>query len=168
MLGRYYLQLGAETVTVGSDGCIDVSDMLANIKDIKMSYSRVDLGGVVRKCGSTLELTGEAREKIISLYEQNYLSSFASFAVFSIENDWTFTKIFECPLDFSSFKYDSYRAEIGCLDNSAAAVIKANKSTKYDYSVEELSSKTLKYDGVSIRNEETLTVTGQQGEGSTY
>lgn len=63
MLGRYYLQLGEETVTVGSDGCIDVSDMLANIKDIKMSYSRVDLGGVVRKCGSTLELTGEAREK---------------------------------------------------------------------------------------------------------
>ena len=55
MLGRYYLQLGEETVTVGSDGCIDVSDMLANIKDIKMSYSRVDLGGVVRKCGSTLE-----------------------------------------------------------------------------------------------------------------
>ena len=107
-------------------------------------------------------MTGEAREKIISLYEQNYLSSLASFAVFSIENDWTFTKIFECPLDFSSFKYDSYRAEIGCLDNSAAAVVKANKSTKYDYSVEELSSKTLKYDGVSIRNEETLTVTGQR------
>lgn len=169
MLGRYYLQLGAETVTVGSDGCIDVSDMLANLKDIQMSYSRVDLGGVVRKCGSTLELTGDARERIISLYEQNSLSSLASFAVFSIENDWTFTKIFECPLDFSSFKYDSYRAEIGCLDNSAAAVIKANKSTKYDYSVEEISStKTLKYDGVSIRNEETLSVTGQQDEGSTY
>ena len=127
MICKYYLMIGSDTVDTADNSCIDVSRMIANISDIKTTYTRVDLGGVVRKCGSTMEFVEEARERFISLYNKDKLKSLASFAVYGISNNWTYNKLFECPHDFSTFKYDSYRARIGCIDNSAAALIKANK-----------------------------------------
>ena len=138
MICKYYLMIGSDTVDTADNSCIDVSRMIANISDIKTTYTRVDLGGVVRKCGSTMEFVEEARERFISLYNKDKLKSLASFAVYGISNNWTYNKLFECPHDFSTFKYDSYRARIGCIDNSAAALIKANKGTIYEYPVSEM------------------------------
>ena len=53
MICKYYLMIGSDTVDTADNSCIDVSRMIANISDIKTTYTRVDLGGVVRKCGST-------------------------------------------------------------------------------------------------------------------
>lgn len=169
MLCRYYLMFGSDKVDTASPSCIDVSRMIANLGDIKYAYSRVDLGGVVRKLGSTIEYVDEAREKFIELYNAGKLKSLASFAVFAINNDWTYNRLFECPHDFASFAYDSYRAKIGCIDNSAAALIKANKGTVYEFPVSELREDVpLNYDGVRIRNEVSYQIVGESVEGKAY
>ena len=49
MICKYYLMIGSNTVDTADNSCIDVSRMIANISDIKTTYTRVDLGGVVRK-----------------------------------------------------------------------------------------------------------------------
>lgn len=163
MICRYYLMVGSDKVDIGSQSCIDVSSMITNLKDIKLSYTRVDYGGVTRKCGSTIEFVGNARDVLIEHFTINGLNSIASFAVYGIENDWTYKEIFSCPLDFSTFTYDSYKVEIGCLDNSIAALIKANKTTKYEYSVADIKDPLrLAYDRVSIRNEVTIQAIGNK------
>ena len=48
MICKYYLMIGSDTVDTAGNSCIDVSRMIANISDIKTTYSRVDLGGVAR------------------------------------------------------------------------------------------------------------------------
>mgnify|MGYP006909822490 FL=1 len=169
MICKYYLMIGSDTVDTADNSCIDVSRMIANISDIKTTYTRVDLGGVVRKCGSTMEFVEEARERFISLYNKDKLKSLASFAVYGISNNWTYNKLFECPHDFSTFKYDSYRARIGCIDNSAAALIKANKGTIYEYPVSEMREDIpLNYDGVRIRNEVSFQIIGETVEDKEY
>ncbi|WP_300791979.1 hypothetical protein [uncultured Bacteroides sp.] len=163
MICKYYLMVGSDKVDINSQSCIDVSSMIANLKDIKLSYNRVDYGGVTRKCGSNIEFVGNARDVLIEHYTVNGLGSTASFAVYGIENDWTYTEIFSCPLDFSTFTYDSYKVEIGCLDNSIAALIKANKTTKYEYPVSDIKEKLqLAYDRVSIRNEVIIQAIGNR------
>lgn len=169
MICKYYLNIGSDKVDTTASGCIDASRMIANLNDIKTTYSRVDFGGVVRKCGSTIELVDELREKLIELYSARKLKSQASFAVFGINNNWTYNKLFDCPLDFSTFTYDSYRAKIGCIDNSAAALIKANKGTVYEYAVSDLMEDIkLNYDGVRIRNEVSFQIIGESIEGESY
>lgn len=163
MICKYYLMIGSDKVDINSQSCIDVSSMIANLKDIKLSYNRIDYGGVTRKCGSNIEFVGNARDVLIEHFTINGLNSIASFAVYGIENDWTYKEIFSCPLDFSTFTYDSYRVELGCLDNSVAALIKANKTTKYEYPVEDIKeSFKLSYDRVSIRNEVTIQAIGNK------
>ncbi len=154
MLCKYYLQLGSRTLDVGSAECIDVSSMIKNLDSIKVSYARTDLGGVVRKCGSEIEFTGKAYEAIVSFYQQNYLHSVGVFAVFMADNNWNYTKAWECPLDFSTLHYDSNVLSIGCVDNSVAAVIKANKKTKYEINVIDISDReTILYNGVLTKRE---------------
>lgn len=163
MICKYYLMIGSDKVDINSQSCIDVSSMIANLKDIKLSYNRIDYGGVTRKCGSNIEFVGNARDVLIEHFTINGLNSIASFAVYGIENDWTYKEIFSCPLDFSTFTYDSYRVELGCLDNSVAALIKANKTTKYEYPVEDIKeSFKLSYDRVSIRKEVTIQAIGNK------
>lgn len=45
MICKYYLMIGSDTVDTADNSCIDVSRMIANISDIKTTYTRVDLGG---------------------------------------------------------------------------------------------------------------------------
>ncbi len=161
--------VGADEVDTNSSSCIDVSRMIANLHDIKTSYERVDLGGVIRKFASNFEFVDFARESLIREYNSNRLKSHGAIAVYTINNDWTYTKVFECPLDFASFSYDSYKAKIGCVDTSTAALIKANKTTQYEYPVSELKDNyPLHYDGVKIRNEVSFELMGDSVEGASY
>lgn len=169
MLCKYYLHIASDKVDISSSDCLDVSSMVANKEDIKTTYSRSDMSGVVRKCGSTIEFVDKAANLLIDYYEENKLRSVAAFAVYGIENDWTYTKIFECPIDFSSFKYDEDKVQVGCLDSTLASLIKANKSTDYEYPVSEIKSDyQLNYDGVKLRKESSYMVVGQEEEGALY
>lgn len=166
MLCKYYLQLGSSTIDTTSSDCMDVSRMIKNLDSIKVTYQRVDLGGVVRKCGSSIEFTGKAYDAIIEHYGQNYLRSKGVFAVFIADNNWEYSKAWECPLDFATLKYDAHVCTIGCVDNSAAAVIKANKKSKYEFEVAQLKdSSNLLYDGVVTRRNLSFSIIGETPEG---
>ena len=155
--------IGSDKVDIKSESCMDVSSMISNLNDLKLSYSRVDYGGVTRKCGSNIELVGDARNAIVDYFSANGRRSVASFAVYGIENDWTYTEIFSCPLDFSSFEYDSYVATLSCIDNSVASKIKANNNTQYEYNAAELkAAKQLEYDRLSIGNEVSMQAIGSE------
>lgn len=168
MLCKYYLQLGSFTIDTASPDCMDVSGMIKNLDSIKVSYARVDLGGVVRKCGSSLEFTGKAYEAIRAHYEENYLQSKGAFAVYIADNNWNYSKVWECPLDFATLQYDANVVTIGCVDNSTAAVIKANKKSKYEFNVSSLKdSANLLYNGVITRHSFSFGVYGSTPSGET-
>ena len=168
MLCKYYLQLGCYAIDTESPDCMDVSSMIKNLDSIKVSYARVDLGGVVRKCGSSLEFTGKAYNAIIAHYEENYLQSKGVFAVYMADNNWNYSKVWECPLDFSTLQYDANVVSIGCVDNSVAAIIKANKKSKYEFNVSDLKdSANILYNGVVTRRPFTFMVTGATPTGET-
>lgn len=161
--------VGSDKVDINSQSCIDVSSMIANLEDIKLSYNRIDYNGVVRKCGSTIEFVGEAREALIENYKENRLKSSGAFAVYGMTNTWTFEPIFECPLDFSTFNYDSYVAKIGCVDNSVAAKLKANNNTKYEIAVNRYKeAKQLKFDALRLVSYADFVFTGDSVEGESY
>ncbi|WP_287677619.1 hypothetical protein [Bacteroides sp.] len=169
MICRYYLMIGSEKVDINSQSCIDVSSMIANLDDIKLSYNRVDYNGVIRKCGSTIEFVAEAREALIELYNESRLKSSGAFAVYSMTDTWTFKPVFECPLDFSTFNYDSYTAKIGCVDNSVAAKLKANNNTKYEIAVSRIKeTKQLKFDALRLVSYANFVFTGDSVEGESY
>lgn len=166
MLCKYYLQLGCYAIDTESPDCMDVSSMIKNLDSIKVSYARVDLGGVVRKCGSSLEFTGKAYNAIIAHYEENYLQSKGVFAVYMADNNWNYSKVWECPLDFATLQYDANVATIGCVDNSAAAIIKANKKSKYEFEVSSMKeTANLLYNGVITRRTFSFIVTGATPSG---
>ncbi|MBO4550711.1 MAG: hypothetical protein J5733_08270, partial [Bacteroidaceae bacterium] len=167
MLCKYYLQLGTDTVDTSSSDCIDVSAMINNLDSIKVSYKRVDLGGVVRKCGSSIEFTGKAYDAILAHYKENYLQSNGVFAVYIADNNWNYSKAWECPLDFATLQYDAYVLTIGCVDNSAAAIIKANKKSKYEFNVSALKdANDLRYNGVTEKQEFTFSIAGTHHTGT--
>ena len=153
MLCKYYLQIGSATVTVGSEGCMDVSQMLSNIADISLSFTRSDLSGVVRKFGGEFRLIGTAMEALVSHFVQNGTSSVAAMAVYPINDNWTYEKAWECQLDFGTFQYTLHDCSISAIDNSLAAVIKANASTKYQYLVEDIKDPyPLYYDHLTMKS----------------
>lgn len=112
---------------------VEVTDCVKNWSDIKASYSRKDLGGVVRQISSEIEFVGIAREMIVQEIETNYLHAEACFAIYTIDDNWNYNQRWSCPLDFSSFEDDGNVCKLGSIDNSAAALIKSKKSTKFEY-----------------------------------
>jgi hypothetical protein len=168
MLCKYYLQLGTSTIDTSSGDCMDVSRMIKNLDSIKVTYARVDLGGVVRKCGSTLEFTGRAYDAIVGHYSENYLQSSGVFAVYMADNNWNYDKAWECPLDFATLQYDANVCKIGCIDNSAAAIIKSNKKSKYEFDVASLKdSSNLLYNGVVTKRTFKFSLVGKTPTGET-
>lgn len=166
---KFYISLGSSKVEISKSNCIDISDMITNLDDIKLSYVRSDYGGVVRKCGSTITLTGKARNMIVSYYTENKLKSTGAFAVYRINNNWEYDLLFECPIDFSTFKYDGYTAQIACLDNSVAAILNSNKGTKYEVLVDEVKEgKQLYFDGVRLLNTVRIVFTGNSVDDESY
>ena len=170
MLCKYYLKLGSTTIGSDTDDCLDVSNYIKNLEAIKVSYTRSDLGGVVRKCGSEIEFTGKAYDRILDYFAENYLQSCGCFAVFVADNNWKYSNLWECPLDFSTLQYDGNVATMGCVDNGAAAIIKANGKSKYEYAVADLAESTkLVYNGVVTKRVFNFNIVGAspQGESTT-
>lgn len=161
MICRYFLHIDSEV--------IDVSNMIENLSDIKITYTRTGLNGVSRKCGSTLKFVSDARDMLVGLFSRDGVNANASFSISRTTNNWELEEAFVCQLDFSSFSYDSYSANISCLDNGIESVLNANKGTTYEFFVDELKAdKKLNYDGVIIRNEKVCILSGETVEGESY
>lgn len=167
MLCKYYLHIGSEVVVVGDDNCYDVSEDVVNPQDLSQSFVRKDYGGVTRKYGSSIEFCGLAYDLLVALHRAEYLAAKASFAIYVANNNWEYELLWQCPLDFASFSYDEHKVTVSCVDNSAAALIKANGGTKSSYSVDLLKSgKQLYYDRVISQNEVKMGLYGDPISGS--
>ena len=99
MICRYFLHIDSEV--------IDVSNMIENLSDIKITYTRTGLNGVSRKCGSTLKFVSDARDMLVGLFSRDGVNANASFSISRTTNNWELEEAFVCQLDFSSFSSDA-------------------------------------------------------------
>lgn len=130
MLCKFYLHIGSSKFVLSS--ARDVTGDVKNWNDIKTSYSRKDLGGVVRQVSSDVEFIGKARDLILEEFGRNYLHAEASFAIYTIDDNWRYEMRWSCPLDFDSMQDADGVLTMSSIDNSAASLLKSKKSTKYD------------------------------------
>lgn len=123
---------------------------IQNWDEIKFSRKRSRLEGITRTFTSKFQFVGEAYDLILEEYLSKYLASNASITVYTITNSHTYDEFFSCRLDFGSLTYDGNTVSINSIDDSVANIIKANKGTQYEYSVDELKDEArLYYDRLS-------------------
>ena len=167
MLCKYYLQIGSDKVDIASDDCMEVGGMVANLSDLTVSYKRTDYGGVVRSCGSEIAFIGDAKEALIDYWRLEGVRCKAAFAVYVADENWVYSPLWECPLDFATLSYDSHYCRVGCVDTSAAALIKANRGTRYHYGAVGLSEVVkLDYDRITIANRYKAQMMGTEVSGA--
>lgn len=138
-------------------------DDLYNWDQIMCSYKRGNYDGVVRSFTSQFVFVNDAREILLTLYLRDRFNAKASISVHTITDRWEWEQKFICPLDFSTVQWEKYTFRINAVDNSLAALIKANKSTKYEFAVgTEISRDALfKFDRMPMK--ESLTYEFTQG-----
>lgn len=141
MLTKYYLHIAGEDYELRDDD-------LKNWDEIRCSYKRANYDGVVRSFTSQFQFVNRARNILLAHYLKNRYNAEASISVHVINDNWTYDKVFECPLDFSTVEWESYTFTISCIDSNLSAIIKANKSTKYELPMdtEMFIDGTLSYD----------------------
>jgi len=123
---------------------------IQNWDEIKFSRKRSGLEGITRTFTSKFQFVGEAYDLILEEYLSKYLASNASISVYTITDSHTYDEFFSCRLDFGSLTYDGNTVSINSIDDSVANIIKANKGTQYEYSVDELKDEArLYYDRLS-------------------
>ena len=112
MLTKYTLTIGQTTVDI-PDEC------LKNWDEISFSLKRTDYSGVMRSFSTEFEFVGEIADALWELYLADGFKA----------------KQYEEALDFSTIEKNQGVLTINALDNTLAALIKAKKSTKYEYPV---------------------------------
>lgn len=123
---------------------------IQNWDEIKFSRKRSGLEGITRTFTSKFQFVGEAYDLILEEYLSKYLASNASISVYTITDSHTYDEFFSCRLDFGSLTYDGNTVSINSIDDSVANIIKANKGTQYEYSVDEIKDEAqLYYDRLS-------------------
>ena len=146
MLCKYILDIGNVSYEL-SNSCIK------NWDEIKFSYKRTGLEGITRTFTSKFQFVGEAYDLLLHEYLTKYLASSANITVYTITNTHAYKELFSCRLDFGSLIYDKTTVFINSIDDSVADIIKANKGTEYEYSVDILKEDaTLNYDGINMRS----------------
>ena len=154
MLTKYYLHISETDYELKDDD-------LRNWDEIRCSYKRASYDGVVRSFTSQFEFVNQAKELLMALYLKDRFNASASISVHIINDSWEYEKAFECPLDFSTAEWESYTFKINSVDNSLAALIKANKSTKYEFAVDPdiESDATFLFNRLPIRESLTFEIT---------
>ena len=143
---RCYLDITTNGVT----STLDVTDELVNWADVDLSFKRQDYDGVVRAFSTSFNFCGNAYKQLVALFINDGFNADAMVR-FELRENYVWSEIFRCALDFSTLKYDALTCEINAVDNSIAALIKANKSTKYQYNVSDLAlAKKLRYDRLDM------------------
>lgn len=136
-------------------------DDLRNWDEIRCSYKRADYDGVVRSLSSQFRFVNRAKDLLMEAYLKNRYNTRASVSICPISNRWIYEEAFRCPLDFSTISWDNCTLSINCVDNSLAAIIKSNKSTKYEFTVgEDITRDALfKFDRIPMRESVTYKFT---------
>ena len=130
MLAKFVLNISGSEYELRDDD-------LKNWDEIQCSYKRAGFDGVVRSFTSQFEFVNHAYRLLLSAYLDSGVSASASVCVLTLDNNWTYVRRFECPLDFSTISWDAGILKINCIDNTLASLIKARKSTKYEFAVGE-------------------------------
>lgn len=130
MLAKFVLNISGSEYELRDDD-------LKNWDEIQCSYKRVGFDGVVRSFTSQFEFVNQAYVLLLSTYLANGVNALASVRVLTLDNSWMYVRRFECPLDFSTVSLESGVLKINCIDNTLASLIKAKKSTKYEFAVGE-------------------------------
>lgn len=125
MLTKYILHIGLTDYELQDED-------LKNWDEIRCSYKRSSYDGVVRSFTSKFEFVNRAYELLKDVYLCEGFNANVILEVLTMNDSWTFDKQFECPLDFSTIEWENGILSINAVDNSIAALIKANKSTKYE------------------------------------
>lgn len=128
-----------------------VSEYIKNWEDIVVSFKRNNYDGVVRSFSNSFEFVKGARQLLLKEYKVNYLKASANIVIYTRNNSWTWTERFRCALNFSTMKDDGFTLSINAVDDSVAALIKAKRSTQYEYLIEDIKdTRPLKYDGLNV------------------
>lgn len=125
MKTRYILHIGSTDYELQDDD-------VRNWDEIRCSYKRSSYDGVVRSFTSKFEFVNRAYELLQEVYLRDRFNASVILEVQTMTDRWGFEKVFECPLDFSSIEWENNTLRINAVDNNLAALIKANKSTKYE------------------------------------
>lgn len=155
MLNKFYIEIDGVEREI-PQVCVK------NWDDIRCSYKRSDYSGVTRSFTSQFEFVGDAYNRLMSLYMRDGFNAQAKFSLYTITDTWEWVKQFSCVLDFSTIVFDNNVLKINCIDNNLAALIKANKSTKYEWKVgEEITANgTMTFNRLPMKNSITYEFTG--------
>ena len=140
------------------------NECLKNWDNISCSYKRADLSGVVRSFTSQFEFVGEAYDLLFNLFNEKGFKSQAKFELYTIKDNWEYQRAFFCDLDFSSICWTNTVLRINAIDNNITSIIKANKSTKYEFRVDENIPTSYLYEFDRVQMTETATYSITDGE----
>lgn len=130
MLTKYILTIGGAAHEVPEE-------CLKNWDDISFSLKRTDYSGVMRSFSTEFVFVGEAYDLLLDAYFTHGVLADASVAVYTLNNDHTWSKQFESPLDFSTIELEDGKFTISAIDNALASLIKSKKGQKYQFPVSE-------------------------------
>lgn len=101
---------------------------------------------------------------LLAAYLKDSVCTSASVAIYLLNNDWSWSKEFEAPLNFSTATWDCHVFSVNCIDNGLAALIKARKGTKYEFIIgEEIEvGDILNYDRLTMQNSCAHEIMGEQ------
>lgn len=146
MIIRYRLNTGGQVITFGNE-------CLKNWQEISYAIKRSDYGGVVRSFSGTFQFTGEAYRLIVGAYMSEYLSAYTTISVYTLNENQSYSLLYKARLDYGTMRMSDNVVELNSFDDTIASLIKAKKSTKYEYRISELAeSDELNYDGMDIKN----------------
>lgn len=154
---RLYLNI----TTGGQTTQYDATDELTNWADVSLSYKRDGLSGVVRSFSTEFIFAGVSRDALVAAYIADGVRSVAS--VQFQQRDavaYTYTTLFTCALDFSTFRYDALTCSINAIDNTIAGKLKAQGSQKYQWAVSSLTGRNVTYHHLPMLNSVQWVVMG--------
>ena len=135
------------------NGTSDITDDVRNWDDIEATYKRDGYGGVVRSFTSKFEFAGDARKRLLSLFDDDYLSSSAKISLAVRDENMEYREKFSCDMDFTTMEDDGVTLSMNAVDNDVAAIIKAKKGADYEYSVSSIKeADKFRFDRLEMRN----------------
>lgn len=160
MLTKYKLKIGSNEYELHEDD-------LKNWDEIKCVYKRADYGGIVRSFTSKFDFANKAYQLLMAEFDKNGFQAQATIELYVIDNNWNYTLEFASELDFASLTYTENVLSMNSIDESVESIIKANKSTKYEFVVgEDIPVNGIKYlfDRIKMVETATYAITGGTSE----
>lgn len=130
MLTKYKLIIGSDEYELGEDD-------LKNWDEIKCLYKRAEYGGVIRSFTSRFEFVNKAYQILMAEFDKRGFHAKATMELYVIDNNWNYNLEYACELDFTTLTYNEYVLSMHAIDDSVASIIKANRSTKFEFVVGE-------------------------------